>query len=172
MNNADISFSHITLRGRDARDLRRWLFRSLADASDGDSPIVFLPVPRVVATPQKRGSIAINESPTWYMASEDERLTDLVDVLAETYPVRRPSPYPTRESWEAVVAGLPRYERGLGELRVRGDVFNALIQLVSGLDATFEQKLSGLSVSKVAVLSWGEFDGLLGQEGRTVSCVP
>lgn len=108
----------------------------------------------------------------WYMHAEDERLTDLVDVVADTFPTERNvRPPPTRESCVRAVeeagflgrVGEREGKRGLGELVVRADVLDALLVQALGLE---ERRLMGMCAAE---LGWEEFDGWLKADGCTVS---
>lgn len=189
LDNPNFSLSVITHRGRDAHDFRRWLFRSLAVPKQGrdDCPLppVLLSVPRLILTPesQRITDADPNDSKVWYMTTEDERRTDLLDVLADTMPgCRKPLPNPTRDKCELALPMLPQHELGLNELHVRPNIYNALIRLVHELKTADErQSLRPNSlVDPVAStpyfglpaeidLSWEEFNQKLETDGATVS---
>ncbi|KAL1883326.1 hypothetical protein Daus18300_000384 [Diaporthe australafricana] len=136
------SLDLVTERGKGAHDYCRWLFRSLAVArhqppgpgsDDNDaSPATarhLLPVPRLAVESQNDGDEA---GKFWYVTMEDDRRTDVLDVLAETAPgCRRPLPRPLRASFERALPGLPRHALGLHELQVPADVLDALVSLLA-----------------------------------------
>lgn len=134
INNPDVGVDFITLRGRDAQDFRRWLFRSLSgpkQESNNCQPVL-VPVPRVILTPRPRiADESYNDRKIWYMTSEDERCIDLVDMLADTMPgCQGVFPRPTRDACELALPSLPRHELALSELSIHLDKLDALVKLI------------------------------------------
>lgn len=184
INKPDVGVDFITLRGRDAQDFRRWLFRSLSDPkqeSNNCQPVL-VPVPRVILIPRPRiADEGYNDRKIWYMTREDERCIDLVDMLADTMPdCRGIFPRPTRDACELALPSLPRHELALSELSMYPDKLDALVKLVSRLDQAYEQKLIGIHVfinrfasapSDISAdigISWEEFDSKLRTRDYTV----
>lgn len=70
-----------------------------------------------------------------YVAQEDDRDTDRLDILAETPPAdwHRPMRRPNRDAFAMVLPTLPRHELGLHEMCVPIDTLDALVGVLAPL---------------------------------------
>ncbi|GAB1310926.1 hypothetical protein MFIFM68171_01136 [Madurella fahalii] len=117
----------VVTRGKDARDWRRRLFRSLAEPAESreaaEKPTT-VAAPRFAMYQRREGDLqkSDEEEPDQQvvvMADEDERSIDLQDVLSEHPPeVDRITTNPLRESYALALDALPRQPHDLAELSV------------------------------------------------------
>ena len=147
------SASLVQSRGKDDRDLRRRLFRSLAvPAAAGTAPedvdtLTKLRIARfIMDQPREKkpvGAFAQEEEEdsddpgqqVLVVAEEDERYIDLQDVLSECPPEEdRLTLNPLRESYEAVLPTLPRQPYYLHEMQIPSLKLVNLLRLLTVAD--------------------------------------
>ena len=130
--------SYIALRGKDASDFRRRLFRSLA-VRDNDSvntsfnTRTMISVPRFVwYEPIEEESDAVDELKQIIVAEdESETSIDVVDVLSECPPETDSlTMNPFRESYRVVLPSLPQHTDDLSVLFIPTTRFVELVKLV------------------------------------------
>ncbi|SPQ20751.1 594eb852-34db-4bc3-b38a-0790b3d8c7c3 [Thermothielavioides terrestris] len=124
----------VSLRGRDPQDLRRYLFRSLAEpvshagtasAETINTNATTPPTPPTPTTiPVPRCSYT---QPT---GTERDEYDPVKVIVVEREDERRPTPKPLRESYALALAALPRHAHDLADLRVPTARLVALVRLL------------------------------------------
>ncbi|KAJ4331258.1 hypothetical protein N0V95_009913 [Ascochyta clinopodiicola] len=164
---------YIALRGRDASDFRRRIFRCLATPllTPGESRPVggarctMIEVPRFAyyeEVPQDEGE---EEEVPEIIVVEGEKETevDVVDVLSECPPeVDRLTANPFRESYRLVLPSLPRSSEDLTELGVTTEKLVALVQLHEKVQKEGTERLvcQIQSAGRDGMIGWLEFERL------------
>ena len=168
----------VEVRGKDGRDFRRRLFRSLAvpaehgAADDGTTPTT-IPVPRFIMYQEDRP-----DQQVVIVAEENERSIDLQDVLSECPPERDPlTTNPLRESYTVIIDSLPRQEHDIKGLQIPAAKLVALLRLLVAVSPHDGEQAQGEDTKDVAAglatlaarleenqpshVSWVAFDALL-----------
>lgn len=175
---------YIALRGRDASDFRRRMFRCLAtpvliavESRPVDGAMcTMIEVPRFTyyePVPQDEGEEEeVHE--IIVVEGEQETEVDVVDVLSECPPeVDALTANPFRESYRLVLPTLPRYGDDLTELCVKRESLVALVQLYEEVQE--EKAGTGDLVSQIesvgrdGVIGWSEFERLLAENSVSAS---
>ncbi|KAF1849699.1 uncharacterized protein K460DRAFT_360546 [Cucurbitaria berberidis CBS 394.84] len=127
------SGSYIALRGKDAGDFRRRLFRSLAvpdSTSTGHDTTI--PVPRFMWYESNEGRDSEDETGQQVVVAEDESelSIDIVDVLSEC-PIEadRLTANPFRESYRIALPSLPKHTDDISVLFIPTVKLVALVKL-------------------------------------------
>lgn len=164
--------SYIALRGSDAGDFRRRLFRSLAiPDSDSTNHGTNIPVPRFMwYETVEEGSGAEEELSKQVVVTEDESelSIDIVDVLSECPPdsdtdIRTANPF--RESYRILLPSLPQHT---GDLSVLYIPTTRLVELVK-LAQDIQQESTGDLVARIERLGsdgkvgWNTFDSAIAE---------
>jgi hypothetical protein len=169
---------YIALRGRDASDFRRRMFRCLTasyltavESRPVDGAICtmievprfayYKPVPQDEDEEEEVQEIIVVEG-------EKETEVDVVDVLSECPPeVDTLTANPFRESYRLVLQTLPRYSDDLTELCVKPESLVALVQLCEEVqkekEGTGDLVCQIGSVGRDSVIGWSEFEQLLAE---------
>ncbi|OTB04208.1 hypothetical protein M426DRAFT_262427 [Hypoxylon sp. CI-4A] len=156
---------YVSVRGKDASDFRRRLFRSIAtpDSSNTNtSSITTIPVPRFEWLGLREDGSDPEDDPTQqFVVVEDEAEAsiDILDVLSETPPEADTlTMNPFRESYRMVLPSLPQRTDDLSSLYISTTKLVALLKLIQQIQRENTENL----VSRVEEVGG---NGKVGWEG-------
>jgi hypothetical protein len=164
--------SYVAVRGKDASDFRRRLFRSLAvPDSTRTNRDTTMSVPRFVwYESEKEGSDSDDEgeSDQQMIVAEDENelSIDIVDVLSECPPETDSlTANPFRESYCVVLSSLPKRTDDLSVLSIPTDKLVALLSLVQHVQPASPGDLTATieGLGSDGKVDWDVFDSALSE---------
>ena len=160
----------VKLRGKDDQDLRRRLFRSLADptltetAPENAHALTKIPTPRFFMyqprekRPADTSTLEEDEDSddpgqqVVVVAEEDERCIDLLDVVSAYPPGEDPlTSNPLRESYESILLTLPQQPYYLHEMQIPSLKLVNLFRLLAVVDPN-----DGNGQEEKEILEWTE----------------
>ncbi|KAE8336066.1 hypothetical protein BDV24DRAFT_168626 [Aspergillus arachidicola] len=169
---------YIAIRGKDASDFRRRLFRSLAHpASSGTSTgyDTKITVPRFIwFEPKKEETDSGSEPDQQVVVTEDESelSIDIVDVLSECPPeadTRTANPF--RESYRIVLPSLPKRTGDLSMLFIPRIELVTLLKLVHQVQG--ENSVDSAAVIRgldnEEKISWKRFDSAMSEQSEFIA---
>ncbi|KAF3053797.1 hypothetical protein E8E11_008043 [Didymella keratinophila] len=159
---------YIVLRGRDAGDFRRRMFRCLATPLL--TPVESRPVDGARFSQDEAEE---EEGPEIIVVEDEEEMeVDVVDVLSECPPeVDTLTANPFRESYRLVLSRLPRHSGDLMELCVKIESLVKLVQLCGEVQKEGMESLvyEIESVSRDGVIGWPDFEHLLAKYSEVLA---
>ncbi|KID94128.1 hypothetical protein MAJ_09909, partial [Metarhizium majus ARSEF 297] len=169
---------HIAIRGKDAIDFRRRLFRSLAlPASSGTSTSynTKITVPRFIWFESKKKETDSGPEPDQQVVvteDESELSIDIVDVLSECPPEADTlTANPFRESYRIVLPSLPKRTSDLSMIFVPRIELVALLKLVhqvqGGNSVDLAAAIRGLGDEQK--ISWKRFDSAMSEQSEFIA---
>ena len=173
---------YIALRGRDAGDFRRRMFRCLANPLltpvesrpvDG-ARCTMIELPRFAYYKSVQRDEGEEEEGPEIIVVEEEQETevDIVDVLSECPPeMDTLTANPFRESYRLVLPNLPRHSNDLMELCVKTESLVKLMQICGEVQKEGRESLvyEMESMGKDGVIGWPDFEYLLAKDSVSVS---
>ncbi|KAE8138895.1 hypothetical protein BDV38DRAFT_281457 [Aspergillus pseudotamarii] len=169
---------YIAIRGKDASDFRRRLFRSLAlPASSGTSTSydTKITVPRFIWFESKKEETDSGPEPDQQVVvteDESELSIDIVDVLSECPPESDTlTTNPLRESYRIVLPSLPKQTGDLSMLFIPRIDLVALLKLVHQIQGensvNSTAAISGLGNEEK--ISWKRFDSAMSEQSECIA---
>ncbi|KAI1083040.1 hypothetical protein F5B20DRAFT_528331 [Whalleya microplaca] len=171
----------VARRGKDASDLLRRLFRSLAvpHSTGASTGTTIIPVPRFLMYQPRQGEHHSEEDDPHQQAvvveDESERSIDIQDILSECPPEVDPlTASPLRESYGIVLPSLPLQPYDLTRLRVPTVRLMALLNLLHAVQERSEQNTmldlitSVESLDNEGDLDCDAFDTVMSKEARLI----
>ncbi|KAJ5185414.1 hypothetical protein N7491_006719 [Penicillium cf. griseofulvum] len=164
---------YIAIRGKDASDFRRRLFRSLAlPASSGTSTSydTKITVPRFIWFESKKEEVDSEPEPDQQVVvteDESELSIDIVDVLSECPPKADTlTANPFRESYRIVLPSLPKQTGDLSMLFIPRIELVALLKLVHQVQGenSVDSAAAIRGLGNEEKISWKRFDSALSEQ--------
>ncbi|KAH8702956.1 hypothetical protein GQ44DRAFT_732564 [Phaeosphaeriaceae sp. PMI808] len=167
---------YVALRGKDASDFRRRVFRSLAAPSgDGISLSTTISTPRFMwYEPKEEGIENDNEFGQQFVVAEDESelSIDIVDVLSECPPeADRRTANPFRESYRIALPSLPKHSDDLSVLYIPTKKLVVLLKLIQGVQRESAADLAATieELSSDGKIGWESFDSKMSEHSECIA---
>ncbi|KAI1370100.1 hypothetical protein F4677DRAFT_439289 [Hypoxylon crocopeplum] len=163
---------YIAVRGKDASDFRRRLFRSLATPDDSNintRTVTTIPVPRFEWLGFRKDGSDPEDDPTQQFVvveDETEASIDILDVLSESPPEKDTlTMNPFRESYRLVLPSLPKRTDDLSSLCIRTTKLVALLKLIQQTQRENTEDLvtSVEEVGSDAKVGWEGFETVMSE---------
>ncbi|EAW09981.1 uncharacterized protein ACLA_042030 [Aspergillus clavatus NRRL 1] len=169
---------YIDIRGKDASDFRRRLFRSLAlPASSGTSTSydTKIMVPRFIWLESKKEETDSGPKPDQQVViteDESELSIDIIDVLSECPPEADTlSANPFRESYRIVLPSLPKWTGDLSMLFIPRIELVALLKLVHQVQGenSVDSAAAIRGLGNEEKISWKRFDSAMSEQSECIA---